>query len=284
MLVTTNIKTEDVCTEPFPMVVKRDAIDKDLFRELLKALPPFESMLKGSPYGSNERVNYSATNVAYNPSIAPIWKQLFQEHLSQAFLDDILRLFGPHISRYYPDFESRFAPVSKLKAGIRNADEVSDAAVLLDVQLALNTPVVVSGTTVRGPHVDCPKKLFVGLFYFRLDEDDSEGGDLEIYRPKQGPAKLDYMRTGKFEDMELVQRVPYQQNVVSLFLNTPESLHGVTMRSATPFYRVFLNLLGEMRAPLFDLSNGGKVITGSGSKYSQAQNGAADLFYAGYKY
>lgn len=265
------------------MVIKEDAIDIELFKQLLRELPAFETMLKGKPYGSNERVNYSATNVAYNPEVAQVWRDMFQEHLSQKFLDDIIRLFGPYIPKYYPDFETRFAPISKLKAGIRKADEDSDADVLLDVQLALNTPVFLPGTTVRGPHVDCPKKLFVGLFYFRLDDDDSEGGDLELYKPKTSPPKLDHTRTGKFEDMELVRRVPYRQNTAVLFLNTPEALHGVSVRSRTPFYRVFLNLLGEMRSPLFDPANGKTTTVASGNSF-QGQNSVANLFYAGYDY
>jgi hypothetical protein len=261
---------------------KKDALDKELFAQLLKSLPSPEMMLKGVPYSSNERINYSCTNVAYNPAFTPLWREVFQAHLSQAFLDDVLRLFGPYIPKYFPDFETRYKPISQLKAGIRVADQVSDADVLLDIQLALNTPVVVPGTTVRGPHVDCPKKLFVGLFYCRLDGDDSEGGDLEIYKPKHRPVALDQTRTGKFQDMELVESIPYEQNVLALFLNTPDSLHGVSVRSRTPLYRVFLNILGEMRTPMFDLGNGSSA--SSNPKFSQATNGAAANFFAGYNY
>ena len=37
-----------------------------------------------------------------------------------------------------------------------------------------------------GPHVDREVALYAGLFYMRDDHDDSEGGDLELYRFNRG--------------------------------------------------------------------------------------------------
>ena len=44
-----------------------------------------------------------------------------------------------------------------------------------------NSPVR-TPSTVRGPHLDSPFKLFAALLYFRAPEDDSSGGDLEFVR------------------------------------------------------------------------------------------------------
>lgn len=155
---------------------------------------------------------------------------------------------------------------NELKAGIRKADDDSAANVLLDFQIALNTPVEFGGTSVRGPHLDCPRKLFVGLLYFRDDADDSEGGDLEFYCVKgEGTAKLDAGRTGQRDDFELVKSVPFKGNVLVLFLNSPEALHGVSIRSRTMYPRIFLNLLGELKENLFVApSSEAKLLTTSG--------------------
>ncbi|MGA0839841.1 MAG: hypothetical protein ACO3P1_08105, partial [Pseudomonadales bacterium] len=38
-----------------------------------------------------------------------------------------------------------------------------------------------------------------------------------------------------------------------MFVNGLEALHGVTVREPTPDRRLFLNLVGEMKRPLFDV-------------------------------
>lgn len=268
MLLTTNIKPDEIQPSPFPYVICRNVLDAASYLELKNSIPPLTDLLKGKEYPGNHRLNYSATNIAYNPRAGRMLKEIVQSHLSQTFLDEILRLFGSYIPEFYPDFEDRFASLGRLKAGIRPVDQDSDSHVLLDCQLAVNTPVTVGGTTVRAPHIDCPKKLFVGLYYLRLDGDVSSGGDLELYRPRKNNIQLDETRTASIADMETVMRIPYESNTLVLMLNTPRSYHGVTVRSRTPHHRLFLNLLGEMREPLFQLNSMANPSPGkaSGSK------------------
>jgi hypothetical protein len=253
VLVSQNIDTELVLSDPFPLVVVKNVLPLELLADIQRALPPLEVMLQGKPFTSNQRFNYSAADVAANSDIAAVVKDLVSEHLGQAFLNDIIRLFHKQILVHYPNFEERFGPISALKAGIRGQDNDALCNVFLDSQIAFNTPVEIGGTTVRGPHLDDPRKLFVGLFYLRLDGDQSRGADLEIYRSKVNPANLDITRTASIADMELVETVKYEANTLVLFLNTPKSFHGVKPRSRTPYHRVFLNLLGEMPEPLFEI-------------------------------
>src|SRR5688572_10728419 len=208
MRITQHLHPDQVQADPFPLLIARNVLDPNDAQSLIDELPSWETMLKGVPYGSNERLNYEASDVISNPSVSRVWKELIQSHLEQAFLDEIISLFGPYIPKYYPDFESRIAPLDKLKAGIRNVSDESDAHVLLDAQIGVNTPTM-GGTSVRLPHIDSPKKLFVGLLYLRLDGDESSGGDLVIYRAKSSPAKLDSTRTAELSDVEVVHTVPY---------------------------------------------------------------------------
>lgn len=259
MLVTENIAVGQVENDPFPLIVVPNVLDASLHQSLKSGLPSLDELTKGKKYPGNYRLNYSATNLAFNPKVPSIWKQFVQEHLGQGFLDDVLRLFGGAIAKEYPDLaSSRGTPLS-LKAGIRPVDQDSDADVLMDCQLAVNTPVTIGGTTVRAPHIDCPKKLFVGLLYLRLDGDDSIGGELELYRPTKPNPGLDQTRTASVADMEVVRRIPYESNTLVLFLNTPRSFHGVTVRGRTPHHRLFVNLLGEMREPLFRLTTSNRT-------------------------
>lgn len=270
MLLTEKISPADVKLSPFPYVVVDNVLPAELYGKLTECLPPLDVLTKGVKYGNNQRFNYSCTNIAFNPQINLEFKNFVQEHLSQSFLGDVLRVFEPAIKQYYPDLEKRMGP---LKCGIRPVDGESDATVLMDVQLGVNTPSLLSGTTVRGPHIDCPRKLFVGLFYLRLPEDDSTGGDLQILERAAAlvasgrDIRYDYTRTADPRDVQVVETVPYAPNRLVLLLNTRDSIHGVSCRSRSGHRRLFLNLLGEMRSPLFSLGgeNGSVPLHGAGA-------------------
>ena len=63
-----------------------------------------------------------------------------------------------------------------------------------DCQIGINSPVS-QASTVKGPHVDNRVELYAGLFYMRTDEDDSRGGSLEIFRPKDPNMKIVHKTT-----------------------------------------------------------------------------------------
>lgn len=57
------------------------------------------------------------------------------------------------------------------------------------------------------------------------------------------------------KQIQVVKTVKYQSNVLVLFLNSIKSLHGVTVRSVANEPRLFLNLIGEVNRPLFNLED-----------------------------
>lgn len=254
MLLTDKLQSSSAIATPFPHIVVEDVLDKATLSNVTNSVPSLEKLTQGSKYGNNERFNYSANEIFADPQIDKSLKDLAKLQLSQAFLAGIVRLFGGFIPQYFPYFEKKFGSLDALKAGIRGKDNDDEGVdVLMDFQLASNTPVFLPGTTVRAPHIDCPKKLFVGLLYLRSLDDDSSGGDLELYTPALDYPRMDITRTTKKEDMSVFKTVPYKDNTLVLFLNTPMSYHGVTVRNKTKHPRLFLNLLGEMKEPIFDL-------------------------------
>lgn len=254
MLLTDKIHRASVITEPFPHVVIEEALDAETLAKVTKSIPDLAILTMGSKVANNQRFNYSASDILASEAIDPLFKDLANVHLGQEFLSGVLRLFGDFVSEYFPDFEKRYGKLADLRAGVRGKDNDNDCVdVLMDFQLASNTPVFLPGTTVRAPHIDCPKKLFVGLLYLRPADDDSIGGDLELYTPNSNKPRMDITRTVTRDDMTVFKTVPYKNNTLVLFLNTPRSYHGVTVRGKTKHVRLFLNLLGEMKEPIFDL-------------------------------
>lgn len=56
--------------------------------------------------------------------------------------------------------------------------------------------------------------------------------------------------------MSKVETVRYQPNCLVLFINTIDSLHGVTVRQPTPHGRCFMNLVGEVATRLYRSKDG----------------------------
>jgi len=239
--------------DPFPHIVLRDALPEDLYARLAAEYPATDVIAESSHWGSNTRYSLTATKALDNPAISPLWRAFVHAHTSQQFLDQLVGIFADQIRALYPDFERAYAPLDRLRRGIRNRDSFDDADVLLDAQISINTPVQRRASSVRGLHLDRPNKLFVGLFYMRHSADTSQGGDLELGRYRDGPAHFQEAELDA-RHVEVTKTVRYDRNVLVLFPNSIDALHGVTARSVTEHPRYLFNLVAEVRAPLFDLS------------------------------
>jgi hypothetical protein len=244
----------DIVEEPFPHVVVREPLDAALCNRLIAEFPPMEGMTGYRADASNKRLNYHATDALANEQLSPLWREMLLAHLSQAFLDELLGVFGESIGLTYPELAKSFAETSP-RAGVRWVDSYDSADILLEAQPAANTPVTGAATAVRGGHLDNPNKLIVGLYYLRHPDDDSTGGDLQLYRyTTEHPAFEQHEISQRY--IEAAKTIPYQTNVLVLFLNSPLSLHGVTPRHPTHWPRLFLNLGAEVNGDLFAIRSG----------------------------
>jgi hypothetical protein len=240
----------DVAMEPFPHLVVRDALDPEVADRLLHEMPAIETLTGGRVLGSNQRVSYPFYAAREDASVSPTWKRFLGEHVSPRFLVAAMRLFGPALRQLHPRFEEKCAPVDRLRAGVRGIDGYDGADVLLDAQICANSPVVGRASSVRGAHVDAPDKLLIGLYYLRDPRDDSTGGDLQLYGPRT-PSVLRLAGPNARERFTLRRTVRYEHNVLVQFLNAIDSVHLVTPRSPTSFPRLLVNLIGEVKDPLW---------------------------------
>lgn len=240
----------DVQLEPFPHIVLRDVLEEAVCDRLIAEFPPLESMVGWDPDASNKRLYYRAKTAAHDTALSPLWRETIETHVSQVFLEQLVQVFGESVLATYPDFEERYGNLDSLRAGMRFRDSFDDADVLIEAQPSANTPVTAEPTSVRAGHLDNPNKLFVGLFYLRHPDDDSTGGDLELYRYRPGsPVFDDHEIADRY--IEPVKTISYEKNVLVMFLNSPQALHGVTVRQKTPHARLFLNLNAEVSSDLF---------------------------------
>lgn len=224
--------------DPFPHLIGR--LDEDYIKELEENFPDPQVIVAGRKEKSNILLQRSAVDLIQDGGY---WADFAQMHTSKAFLQDIIRAFGEDLS-IYPQLRSY-----ALEAGVRFRDDKNFS---LDCQLAINTPCK-ERSRVRGPHIDDPKQLYAGLVYFGA-------GELILYRWK---GKREFIgREGMIkraeapdEAVEEVKRLKCERGTVLFFLNTSDSLHGVEYRDDKD-YRKYINIIGEVPEPLFELKDG----------------------------
>jgi hypothetical protein len=241
--------------DPFPHLVVEDALPAEIAGTLLAEMPPLEVLTRGHPPGSNVRF-YLPSAIAFDdPRISPAWKDANRACVDAmgTVLACVVRRLGAELRAAYPDFERRFGPPAALRVRPRSGPARLPDEVRVDAQIVVNSPPLTDGTTVRGPHLDVPDKLFSGLLYLRPRDDDSQGGELELYAPAAERLTFDAQNGTPDHSVRHVRTYPYRHNLLVLPLNTPRALHGVSPRGRTHRPRYHLHLVGEMCEPLFAL-------------------------------
>ena len=236
--------------EPFPHLVVSDALPAAIYEELEAAWPTLEQVAGPGPLDNNRLYKLAAPAVAGNAAIAASWRTFFAYHTSADFLCRVAAVWVEELERVHPDFHAAFGrPLAELRALSRRPGKRGNAAnrgadIMLDCQFGMNSPVL-EPTSVRGPHLDNPAKLFAGLLYFRARDDDSTGGDLELYRPRTGHRVRTSGSRVDPASVEISATITYAPNTLVMWLNSPLAVHGVSPRSVTGIPRRYVNLLGE---------------------------------------
>ena len=217
--------------DPFPHVVIDGALDQDLYRELVATMPSDEQLLRGRELESNTTYRTSAEWLLREGP--PPWRAFAKRYTSREFFAEVIALFGGELQRF-----------ADAKTSVRFAEPFADVA--LDCQLMWGSPVK-RLSRPQPVHVDRECALFAGLLYFRRDDDDSKGGDLEVYRWCGDARSYDDARIVPDALVTRVKTIPYAANRLVLFPHSPDALHGVSLRSLTPHPRLHVNFLAETR-------------------------------------
>jgi hypothetical protein len=246
-----NARPEDVRWDPYPHIVIENALDEEIYAAL-EASYPAEDLVRSAKHVYN-RDQIQAYEGLNHPGISPLWKDFMRWHISKEFYQEMAALFAPWVRQLYPWLESEKGyPLDQFTAEVRDPLAASLPDVCLDCQPGLN---VVSEEPVsfRSAHLDAHNKLFTGLFYMRIPGDESVGGDLMLHRVKQPPPSFETATTISEDQLEPVRTVRYGRNTAVFFMNSPLSIHGVSVRTGTTVPRRLVNLV----AGLYTLKNKG---------------------------
>jgi hypothetical protein len=246
-------KVSDVRLSPFPHIVINDCLDRDLYDELSRTYPSDDLIanlnIDRVPSGladQNRRNDISAAKaINSRESIPQIWQDFIDYHISNDFYKEVLNLFGFSIYKYYPWLPRIVGDLRNAGTGIRFDPDTDTQPFSLDCQVGINTTATVKSSVIEA-HTDSPKELYAGLLYFKQPSDQASGGDLELYRWKSSKRRK---FSQNLADQSLLQKVgtcKYQANTLFFFLNTIDSVHGVTPREPSTVSRRLVNVIGEV--------------------------------------
>ncbi len=251
-----NVSGSDVLEDPFPHVVVENALP-DAIHEQLRESFPHPSLMGINHSSDNQRWSIMARDLDAFSGISNLWREFVRFHSAPDFWHDFVRVFGPSVVRTFPARFGGVADLRELKVQVRDADKLDQQELALDAQISGNTPALTSGRP-RGIHTDHPMALYAGLYYLRSKDDDSTGGDLELWRWKAGYSyrrkSSAYREDVAKRHVKLVKTIPYRSNTLVLLVNSLDSLHSVTVRKPTTHHRQFLNLLADSHTPFFELT------------------------------
>jgi hypothetical protein len=239
--------------QPFPHIVIHNALRKKVYKELSNSYPADKKIIKinawrtGVP-GQNKRVDLCAKDIKTGSQNIPnIWVDFVNYHTSEAFYHRFRDVFEHAIKKYYPDLLKTLDSMPSPLVGTRFHDNDSKP-LSLDCQIGINTACPIERSVI-GPHVDDPVELYAGLLYFKRPNDTAKGGNLEICRWKRFARPRFEPQMPQLAIQSHVKRVAtieYAPNTLVFFLNTLDSVHSVTPRSASTVSRRLVNIIGEV--------------------------------------
>ena len=241
-----SVNEKSVYLEPFPYLAAGECLPEKIYEELSRTYPKDSDIISMSRHydsypGENIRVDIPGGAFLKNISdFSQIWQDFVSYHLSEDFRDDVLRVFGSSIERYYPEL---FPALSAYPCAARFTEN-DIHPISLDCQIGINTPNSTSSSVI-GPHTDCSVELWAGLLYFRNELDYSKGGDLRLWRWKKRVSRSFNKNKVANKKIFPFRTIEYRANTLFFFLNTFDSIHSVTSRTPSSVSRRLVNVIGE---------------------------------------
>ena len=239
--------------DTFPYLIIDNALPIDLYDKLKSNFPNNKKIIGNNEYKENCVYRYNANHSLNDPEISNEWKEFIKYHTSLNFINDVYGVFEESIKKIYKVEKNKLFNENGINENSIGVRFQKQNYFNLDCQFVINTPTS-GGTSVIEPHLDNPIEFYAGLLYMKDDDDDSIGGNLTTHTFKDKPSFYGKSRVRE-DKINLLEEIEYKKNRLVMFLNSPYSIHGVTKRSKTNFYRKYINIIGEFNFELFNYRN-----------------------------
>jgi len=236
-------KKPTVQTDPYPHVIIEEALPWDLYEALENSFPEGMVMQKHNAYDNGICFRLKADKLLDPTGSVPgVWKEFTRYHTSAEWFNEVNELFRP----YMPSVLHKTFTEDDL--GARGwADENKN--IWTDCQLVMHRPI--EERTTRTPHIDNPMEMWAGLLYMPCPNDQSTGGEFQIYSTQSSVHKVDKKAGRQIYDSDLgtvIKTIPYKRNTFVMFANnSPNTVHGVSLRQDATLNRRSVNIIGEFK-------------------------------------
>ena len=233
-------------TEPFPHILIENCLDDNYYSKLSENFPDNDKFM---PKNKEENQAYWLTGSDL-ASHARVWDDFIKSHNSEEFFSKAVTIIQPFMEFLDPNYVSNLGKelkdcsftIAESGRGSNPLNKRTD--IVISIAAGINTPCRFK-STVEPPHNDYPQKLFNSLLYMRDDDDDSTGGDLTLYQTKDK-----FIFTSKSEGLNWIDQkyikeiktIKYNKNVLVLFPQRINAIHGVTARGPTIHTRKYINI------------------------------------------
>ena len=234
-------KKPTVQTDPYPHVIIEDALPWDLY-ENLEAEFPEKTLLATDPFDNGICYRLKADKLLSLTFESGLWRDFAEYHTSAEWFNEVNELFKP----YMPGVLHKTFTEDDL--GARGwADENKN--IWTDCQAVIHKPIEEKST--RTPHIDNPMEMWAGLLYMPYPDDQSTGGEFQIYSTQSSVQKVDKKAGRQIYDSDpgtVVKTIPYKRNTFVMFANnSPNTVHGVSLRQNATLNRRSVNIIGEFK-------------------------------------
>ena len=186
-------KKPTVQTDPYPHVVIEDALPWDLY-ENLEAEFPEKTLLATDPFDNGICYRLKADKLLSLTFESGLWRDFAEYHTSAEWFNEVNELFKP----YMPGVLHKTFTEDDL--GARGwADENKN--IWTDCQAVIHKPIEEKST--RTPHIDNPMEMWAGLLYMPYPDDQSTGGEFQIYSTQSSVQKVDKKAGRQIYDSDL---------------------------------------------------------------------------------
>ena len=244
-----NFTPECLKLDPFPYIHIPQVLPWPLY-EKLEAEYPEQHVTGGTDTGFGT-ARYRQHEFDYVNVVSDTWREFIAYNTSRDFKDELIRAFRTAIVEHYntnkgwkEDLYTKYT-----RADVSPRMEPKKGSIRMEMQFVCNA---IDNIQIRTPHVDQSKELFACLFYFKKPEDEGTDGGLNVYRNTAGKQwRRVTGREAVAEDIDAVDHISYARNTMACFLNTVNSLHGVTPRANPKTIRRYINIDGHVEEKLF---------------------------------
>ena len=216
--------------EPFPIGYAKPVLDEGLYRQLIGNYPPaelFKYIPKiGRKYSLSER--YNATHYRQFIQSNPLWRDFHRWLKSDDFIYGVLGT----LERHHLDLGYQRGTFSAKGAWKRTRDVLrgrfNRSATALSSRFEFSMLPADGGSVT--PHTDAPSKI-VTLIISMIGEgewDPGFGGGTDLNRPKRESLAFNSMNwQAEFDEMEILDSLPFTPNQAVVFIKTFNSWHSV---------------------------------------------------------